>query len=216
MDMGKQNKFALTLKWNPASQLFSWSGNPTIIIITESFELEGTLNDYLMQLPCNAHGHPQLHKVLRAPSPDPGYLQGRGITAFLGSLCDCLTALIIKDFFLISNLNVLRSGSKPFPLVLSRGAFNSTGIKWRATWNTQTKCRAGIAPSTNFPLATHASLQCKKHRSYHRPRDTSNEIWFDQRPLSPGWHIWKPLAEDLWNAEPQQPGGAGGGRAEEE
>ena len=36
------------------------------ILITESFELEGTLKGHLV--PCNEQGHPQLHQVLRALS----------------------------------------------------------------------------------------------------------------------------------------------------
>ena len=39
-------------------------------------------------------------------------------TASLGNLCQCLTTLIIKYFFLISNLNLLSLSLKPFPLVL--------------------------------------------------------------------------------------------------
>ena len=34
--------------------------------IIESFELKGTLQDHLVLLPCNEHGHLQLHQVLRA------------------------------------------------------------------------------------------------------------------------------------------------------
>ena len=36
--------------------------------IIELFELEGMLNGYLVQLPCNEQGHLQFHQVLRAPS----------------------------------------------------------------------------------------------------------------------------------------------------
>jgi len=35
--------------------------------IIESFELEGTLQGHLVQLPCTEQGHLQLHQVLRAP-----------------------------------------------------------------------------------------------------------------------------------------------------
>lgn len=94
------------------------------------------------------------HSSIRCSEPHPltsGICREGAATAFLGSLCDCLTALIIKDFFLISSLNVPRSGSKPFPLVLSRGAFNSTGIKWRATWNTQPNAEQVLPPVLIFP-----------------------------------------------------------------
>jgi len=39
--------------------------------------------------------------------------------ASLGSLCQCLTTLWVKNFFLTSNLNFSSFSLKPFPLVLS-------------------------------------------------------------------------------------------------
>ena len=36
----------------------------------------------------------------------------------LGNLFQCLTTLTVKDFFLISNLNLPSLSFKPFPLVL--------------------------------------------------------------------------------------------------
>ena len=52
----------------------------------------------LVQLPCNEQGHPQLHQCSE--------LQGWGTTTSLGNLCQCLTAIIAKNFFLISNRNL--------------------------------------------------------------------------------------------------------------
>jgi len=40
-------------------------------------------------------------------------------TAFLNSLCQCLTTVIVKNFFLISSLNPLFFSLKPLPLVPS-------------------------------------------------------------------------------------------------
>ena len=40
-------------------------------------------------------------------------------TASLGSLCQCLTTLMVKNFFLISNLDLPSFSFEPFPLVLS-------------------------------------------------------------------------------------------------
>jgi len=40
-------------------------------------------------------------------------------TPSLGNLCQCLTTLRVKDFFLTSNLNPLSFSLKPLPLVLS-------------------------------------------------------------------------------------------------
>ena len=37
-------------------------------IITESFELEGTIKGHLVQLPCNEYVNQQFHQVLKAPS----------------------------------------------------------------------------------------------------------------------------------------------------
>ena len=41
-------------------------------------------------------------------------------TASLGNLCQCLTTLSIKHFFLMSNQNLSSFSVKPFPLVLSQ------------------------------------------------------------------------------------------------
>ena len=41
-------------------------------------------------------------------------------TTSLGNLSYCLISLIVKSFFLISNLNLLSFSLKPFPLVLSQ------------------------------------------------------------------------------------------------
>jgi len=40
-------------------------------------------------------------------------------TASLGNLCQCFTTLTVKNFFLISNLNLPSFILQPFPLVLS-------------------------------------------------------------------------------------------------
>ena len=48
-------------------------------------------------------GTPRAPSVLRAPFPGPGYLQGWGTTTSLGTQCQRLTALLAKNFVLISN-----------------------------------------------------------------------------------------------------------------
>jgi len=40
-------------------------------------------------------------------------------TASLGNLCQCFTILMVKNFFLVSNLNLPSFSLQPFPLVLS-------------------------------------------------------------------------------------------------
>jgi len=59
-------------------------------------------------------------RLLRAPSNlalNPA--REGAATASLGSLGQGLTALMVKNFFLISNLNLLSFSLEPFPLVLS-------------------------------------------------------------------------------------------------
>ena len=55
------------------------------IIIIESLELEGTLEDRLVPLPSNDQGHPQLDQVAQSPiQPDLQCLQGQGIHLLSG------------------------------------------------------------------------------------------------------------------------------------
>jgi len=58
--------------------------------------------------------------VLRAPSNLALNTAREGAaTASLGNLCQCLTTLMMKNFFLISHLNLPSFSLQPFPLVLS-------------------------------------------------------------------------------------------------
>jgi len=60
--------------------------------IVESLELEGTIKDHLVPLPCNEQGHLQLHQVAQdLIQPCLGCLQRQGSTTSLGSLYLCLT-----------------------------------------------------------------------------------------------------------------------------
>jgi len=59
-------------------------------------------------------------RVLRAPSNLALNTASEGAaTAFLASLCQCFTTLMVKNFFLISNLNLPSFSLEPFRLVLS-------------------------------------------------------------------------------------------------
>ena len=88
--------------------------------IIESFELVVTLEGHVDQLPYNEQGHPHLSQVLRALfSLTFSVSRDRASTMSLGNLCQCLTILIVKNFF-ISNLNLFSFSLKPFPLVLSQ------------------------------------------------------------------------------------------------
>ena len=88
--------------------------------VIETFELEETFKGHLVQLPCSEQGHLRLSQVLRAPSSLALKVSRDGASATsLGNLCQCLTTLIVKYFFHISNLHLLSFSLKPFPLVLS-------------------------------------------------------------------------------------------------
>jgi len=66
----------------------------------ESFELEGILKDYLVQLPCNEQGYLQLHQVLRAQSSliwmDIQVSRDGTSTTSLGNLFQCLILRIYR------------------------------------------------------------------------------------------------------------------------
>jgi len=88
--------------------------------IIESLELEETFKGHPVQIPCNEQGHPQLNQVFRAWSSLALKVSRHwASTTSPGNLSQCLTILTKKDFSLISNLNLLSSSLKPFPLVLS-------------------------------------------------------------------------------------------------
>jgi len=88
--------------------------------LIECFGLEGTLK--ITQSKPPAMGRDIFHqtKVLRAPSNLAlGTADWRAATALLGNLCQGLTTFRVKNFFLISNLNLPSFSLEPFPLVLS-------------------------------------------------------------------------------------------------
>ena len=104
-------------KWLPNRK----EKNPRIIWVGR--DIQG----HLVQLPCNEQGHLHLliyylHLlVLRAPSSLTLSVSRDGAsTTNLGNLCQCLITLIVKNFFLISNLNLLYFSLRPFPLILSQ------------------------------------------------------------------------------------------------
>ena len=86
------------------------------------------LTDHLVPT-APAMGRDPFHqpRVLRAPS-NPALNPARegAATASLGNPCQCLTILIVKKFFLISNLNLPSFSLKPLPLVLLQQALLKT------------------------------------------------------------------------------------------
>ena len=69
-------------------------------------------------------GHQPPHLIPTQAAQDPTSLalntsrDGRGIHSLSGQLFQHLTPLIVKNFPLISNINLLSFNLKPFPLVL--------------------------------------------------------------------------------------------------
>jgi len=94
--------------------------------IIESFELEEAFKGHQVQHLCNEHGHLQLHRVLRPPRPGLECPRDGAPTTSLGNLCQCLTAHIVKNFF-VSNLNLpsfnLKTSPLGFKLLSSNPAF---------------------------------------------------------------------------------------------
>jgi len=66
-----------------------------------------------VQLPGNEQGYLQLDQVIMNVTRNGAY------TSFLGNLCQCLTILTVKTFFLMSNLNLLSFSLNTLLLVLS-------------------------------------------------------------------------------------------------
>ena len=75
--------------------------------ITEWLEMEGTLKGHLVHLPCTEQGRLQCHQVLRAPSSlTLNVSRDEASTNSLGNQLHCLTILIVKNFFLIFDINL--------------------------------------------------------------------------------------------------------------
>ena len=77
---------------------------------------------HLVQLPCLGQKHPSPDQVAKSPTqPDLERFQGDdgASTTSLGYLLQCLTTVIVKNVFLMSNLNLPSFSLKPLPLVLS-------------------------------------------------------------------------------------------------
>ncbi|CAN0052273.1 unnamed protein product [Bubo scandiacus] len=84
------------------------------------FGLEETLKIIWFQPPCHGQGHLPLDQVLKALSNLALNTAREGAaTASLGNLCQCLTTVTVKNFFLISNLDLISFSLKLLPLVLS-------------------------------------------------------------------------------------------------
>ena len=100
--------------WHRRAALFL---EPLLHII-ESFELEETFKGHQVQLPCNEEGHLQLHQVLRSmSSPTLRVSRDEAYTTSLCNLCQCLTTVSIKNFFLKSSLNLPLSAWNLFPVL---------------------------------------------------------------------------------------------------
>ena len=79
-----------------------------LLIIIQPFELEWILKGHLVQLPCNAQRHLQLHQGAQSPiQPKFEHISRNGVfTTSLGNLFQCFTNLILKIFILLSSINI--------------------------------------------------------------------------------------------------------------
>ena len=71
--------------------------------VTECFGLEGTFRGHLAQLPHSEQGHLQLDPYSLALNVS----KDAASTASLGNPFQCFTTLTVKNFFLLSSLNLL-------------------------------------------------------------------------------------------------------------
>ena len=77
-------------------------------------------NDHRVSTPCYVQGRQPADQAAQSHiQPGLGCLQGWGIHSLLGQPVQCVTTLWVKNFLLISNLNLPCLSLKPFPLVLS-------------------------------------------------------------------------------------------------
>jgi len=77
-------------------------------------------NDHLVPTPCYVQGRQPADQAAQSHiQPGLECLQGWGIHSLLGQPVQCITTLWVKNFLLISNLNLPCLSLKPFPLVLS-------------------------------------------------------------------------------------------------
>ena len=93
------------------------------------------LEDHLVLSPLAQVEHLPLDQVTQSPI-QPWTLPGRGpSTAPLGNVCQGLTTVGIKNFFLRSDLNLPSSSLKPLPLVLSVQATILLSAAWPSRLN---------------------------------------------------------------------------------
>ena len=80
-----------------------------------------TLKGHLAQLSCNEQEHPELNQGARSPSTlSLDVSRDRAIHCLSGHPVPVPHTLMVKNFFLISNLNLPSCSLKPFLLVLSQ------------------------------------------------------------------------------------------------
>ena len=77
-------------------------------------------NNHLVSTPCYVQGRQPADQAAQSHiQPGLECLQGWGIHSLLGQPVQCVTTLWVKNFLLISILNLPCFSFKPFPLVLS-------------------------------------------------------------------------------------------------
>ena len=82
--------------------------------------VEKDCNAHPVPTPCYVQGHQPADQAAQSHiQPGLECLQGWGIHSLLGQPVQCVTTLWVKNFHLISNLNLPCLSLKPFPLILS-------------------------------------------------------------------------------------------------
>lgn len=133
----------------------------------------------------------------------------RAFRVSLGSLCQCFTTLLVRNFFLKAHLNLPSFNLKPFPLVLQFQPLPRHCLSWQGSWLLSGLCcpLSGMRPvpalpawnvqqrlNVNTPLlpcSTDPSARGARWRLWRAPqflalRDTSPEGLCRARPLAAG------------------------------
>ena len=89
--------------------------------LTELFQLKGTFKGHLLQpLAMNRDTYISVRLLKALSSLILNVSKDRASTTSLGNLFQCLTTLIVKNFFITFNLNLPSFSWKSFSLVLSK------------------------------------------------------------------------------------------------
>jgi len=115
--------------------------------------------------------HRGTHSSIRCSEPHPastlGVCREVASTTSLVKTCQCLTTLIIKDFFLISGLNIPSFSLKPFLLVLSQQTpLKSLSLSYSPSLDTD-RPLSGLPGALSPPGCTTQLSACPHREAFH-------------------------------------------------